>query len=86
MKETLPKLRHFKLQLNLVISDNGLINGLFTHCSHIESLLLFNCFKVTGSFLAILPHTVKRLAFVSVSFVNLFIYNMFRTLNVIFFF
>ena len=75
------KLRHVKLQINLLLTDNGLLNGLFTHCSHLESLHLENCFDVTGSFLAILPQTVKRLAFVSVSFSNFYCFYIFKFIS-----
>ena len=60
------KLQHVELQFNSVITENGLLNGLFAYCAHLESLQLYNCHKVLGSFLETMPITIKRLAFVSV--------------------
>ena len=59
------KLQHVELQFNFVITDYGLVNGLFAHCAHLESLQLYDCHKVKGSFLDIMPFTIKRLSFVS---------------------
>ena len=54
-----------------VITDNGLVIGLFAYCAHLESLQLYDCHKVLGSFLEMMPITIKRLAFVM--FINYFL-------------
>ena len=59
------KLQHIELECNFVITDNGLVNGLFAHCAHLVSLHISECYTVTGSFLDIMPLTIKRLSFVS---------------------
>ena len=42
------KLQHIELECNFLIKDNGLVNGLFAHCVHLESLHIYECFTVTG--------------------------------------
>ena len=37
------KLQHVEWELNSLITDNGLVNGLFAYCAQLESLQLYDC-------------------------------------------
>ena len=58
------KLRYVELDFSREFTDNGIVNGLFTHCARLESLRLFDCDRVKGSFLSNLPCTLTNLSFV----------------------
>ena len=67
--KTCKKLRHVEFELNHQMKDNGIVNGIFAYCSHLEFLRLYKCRLVTGSFLITLPSTLKSLSFVGILFI-----------------
>ena len=64
------KLVKVYLSFNMCVTDEGIINGLFTNCPNLDYLGLFGCSAVQGIFLTKLPFKLKRLVWAYFDNVN----------------